>query len=444
MTAHELSFDGIVGPTHNYSGLSLGNLASQKNVHAVSNPRAAAQQGLRKMKLLHDLGVRQGVLPPHHRPAIDILRKLGFTGRDDQVVVKAQRASPALLTACSSASSMWAANAATVCPSPDSRDGTVHFTPANLRSHFHRQIEAPMTACVLRTIFDDPERFVHHPPLPLAEPFGDEGAANHTRLCQRYGDPGVQLFVYGKRAFDRDAPAPTRYRARQTLEASQAVSRLHELDEGRTVFAQQEPSAIDAGVFHNDVIAVGNQNVFFFHANAFLDPMRMKRELQEAFGPGLHLIEVASDDIPIEDAISSYLFNSQLITLPTGKMALVVPEECRESTRVWSYLRRLVEEDLFIGRVEVVDVRQSMENGGGPACLRLRVVLTEEEIRHVSGSVMLDEDLFQRLETWVDDHYRDHLTEADLGDPHLLDESRKALDELTQVLKLGSLYPFQR
>ena len=301
-----------------------------------------------------------------------------------------------------------------------------------------------MTACVLRTIFDDPERFVHHPPLPLAEPFGDEGAANHTRLCQRYGDPGVQLFVYGKRAFDRDAPAPTRYRARQTLEASQAVSRLHELDEGRTVFAQQEPSAIDAGVFHNDVIAVGNQNVFFFHANAFLDPMRMKRELQEAFGPGLHLIEVASDDIPIEDAISSYLFNSQLITLPTGKMALVVPEECRESTRVWSYLRRLVEEDLFIGRVEVVDVRQSMENGGGPACLRLRVVLTEEEIRHVSGSVMLDEDLFQRLETWVDDHYRDHLTEADLGDPHLLDESRKALDELTQVLKLGSLYPFQR
>jgi len=444
LTAHELSFDGIVGPTHNYSGLSLGNLASQKNVHAVSNPRAAAQQGLRKMKLLHDLGVRQGVLPPHHRPAIDILRKLGFTGRDDQVVVKAQRASPALLTACSSASSMWAANAATVCPSPDSRDGTVHFTPANLRSHFHRQIEAPMTACVLRTIFDDPERFVHHPPLPLAEPFGDEGAANHTRLCQRYGDPGVQLFVYGKRAFDRDAPAPTRYRARQTLEASQAVSRLHELDEGRTVFAQQEPSAIDAGVFHNDVIAVGNQNVFFFHANAFLDPMRMKRELQEAFGPGLHLIEVASDDIPIEDAISSYLFNSQLITLPTGKMALVVPEECRESTRVWSYLRRLVEEDLFIGRVEVVDVRQSMENGGGPACLRLRVVLTEEEIRHVSGSVMLDEDLFQRLETWVDDHYRDHLTEADLGDPHLLDESRKALDELTQVLKLGSLYPFQR
>lgn len=444
MTALEVNFDGIVGPTHNYSGLSRGNLASQRNVHAISNPKDAAKQGLRKMKLLHDLGVRQGVLPPHDRPAITVLRKLGFTGRDDQVLRKAQQASPALLAACSSASSMWAANAATVCPSPDSRDGKVHFTPANLRSHFHRQIEAPTTARVLRTIFADPERFVHHPPLPLAEPLGDEGAANHTRLCHSHGDPGVQLFVYGKRAFDPGAPAPTRYPARQTLEASQAVSRLHELDEGRTVFAQQEPSAIDAGVFHNDVIAVGSQNVFFFHADAFLHPKRVKRELQEAFGPGLHLVEVASEDIPIEEAIASYLFNSQLVTLRSGKMALVVPKECKESTRVWGYLEGLVGEDPFIRRIEVVDVRQSMENGGGPACLRLRAVLTEEEMQRVSGSVMFGDDLFQKLEAWVDKHYRDRLTKADLGDPHLLGESRKALDELTQMLELGSLYPFQR
>lgn len=301
-----------------------------------------------------------------------------------------------------------------------------------------------MTARVLRAIFEDPDRFVHHAPLPLAKPFGDEGAANHTRLSRSHGDRGVQLFVYGRHAFDPRAPAPTRYPARQTLEASQAVGRLHELDEKRTVFAQQEPSAIDAGAFHNDVIAVGNQNVLFFHANAFQDPMGTKRKLREAFGEGLHLVEVAPKHIPIEEAISSYLFNSQLITLPTGKMALVVPTECRESTRVWGYLKRLAEEDPFIGQLEAVDVRQSMANGGGPACLRLRVVLTEKDIKHVSGSVMLDDDLFQRLQVWVDEHYRDHLTEADLGDPHLLDESRKALDELTQMLKLGSLYRFQR
>jgi len=444
LIAHEVNFDGIVGPTHNYSGLSLGNLASQKNVHAISNPKAAAKQGLRKMKLLHDLGVRQGLLPPHDRPAVDVLRKLGFTGRDDQVLRKAKQASPTLLAACSSASSMWAANAATVCPSSDSRDGKTHFTPANLRSHFHRQIEAPTTARVLRAIFGDPERFVHHPPLPLAEPFGDEGAANHTRLCRSHGDAGVQLFVYGKQAFDPRAPAPTRYPARQTLEASQAVSRLHELDESRMVFAQQEPTAIDAGVFHNDVIAVGNQNVFFFHAKAFLDPKRTKRELENAFGGGLHLIEVASTDIPIEEVISSYLFNSQLVTLPTGGMALVVPTECKESTRVRGYLERLIEEDPFIRQVEVVDLRQSMENGGGPACLRLQVVLTDEELQDISGSVMFDDDLLEKLEAWVDEHYRDRLGEADLGDLHLLDESRKALDELTQMLKLGSLYRFQR
>jgi succinylarginine dihydrolase len=442
--AYEVNFDGIVGPTHNYSGLARGNLASQRNIHAPSNPKAAAKQGLRKMKLLHDLGVQQAVLPPQDRPAVDVLRQLGFTGRDNEVIRKASQASPELLAVCSSASSMWAANAATVCPSPDSRDGKAHFTPANLRSHFHRQIEAPTTAHVLRTIFADPERFVHHSPLPAAEPFGDEGAANHTRLCRSHGDRGVQLFVYGKNALDPGTPAPMRYRARQTLEASRAVSRLHELDERRTVFAQQAPFAIDAGVFHNDVIAVGNQHVFFFHANAFLDPRRMKRELQEAFGPGLHLIEVSPEDIPIEGAIATYLFNSQLVTLPTGKMALIVPKECAESTRVSSYLERLAEEDPFIERVEIADVRQSMQNGGGPACLRLRVVLTEDEIQRVCGSVMFDDLLFEKLDAWIDEHYRDRLSEADLSDPHLLDESRTALDALTQILKLGPLYRFQR
>ncbi len=444
MIAHEVNFDGIVGPTHNYSGLARGNLASQRNVHAPSNPKAAAKQGLRKMKLLHDLGVPQAILPPQDRPAVDILRQLGFTGRDDEVIRKANQASPELLAACSSASSMWAANAATICPSPDSRDGKVHFTPANLRSHFHRQIEVPTTAHVLRTIFADPERFVHHSPLPTVGPLGDEGAANHTRLCRTHGDRGVQLFVYGRSAFDSDAPAPTRYRARQTDEASKAVSRLHELDGRYTVFAQQAPSAIDAGVFHNDVIAVGNQNVFVFHASAFLDPRRMERELHQSFGPGLHLIEVSPADIPIEEAIATYLFNSQLVTLPNGMLALVVPKECEESTRVSSYLERLVEEDPFIERVQIADVRQSMQNGGGPACLRLRVVLTEDELEHVSGSVMFEDPSFKKLEAWVDEHYRDRLTDADLADPNLLDESRRALDELTQILKLGSLYRFQR
>lgn len=444
MKAREVNFDGLVGPTHNYSGLSVGNLASQRNVRADSNPKAAAKQGLHKMKVVHDLGVPQGVLPPQERPAVDVLRRLGFTGRDEYVLGSAKRHEPELLAACCSASSMWAANAATVCPSADSADAKVHFTPANLRSNFHRAIEAPTTARVLKAVFANAERFVHHRPLPSIELFGDEGAANHTRLCADYGELGLHLFVYGRHALDGSADGPTRYPARQTLEASRAVARLHQLDSARVVFAQQSPQAVDKGVFHNDVVAVGNQRVFFFHEHAFLSQDQLKRDLETKSGSDLHFIEVAETDIPLEEAVASYLFNSQLVTLPTGGMALIVPRECRVATRVWDYLEKLPTAHPVVERIEVVDVRQSMRNGGGPACLRLRVVLTDEEIDSISSSTLLDENLFERLNAWVDRHYREHLTEADLGDPLLLTESRTALDELTQLLKLGSIYSFQR
>jgi succinylarginine dihydrolase len=444
LKAREVNFDGLVGPTHNYSGLALGNLASQRNVHAVSNPKAAAKQGLRKMKLLHDLGVPQGVLPPHDRPAVDVLRQLGFAGRDEEVLRSARLHDFELLAACCSASSMWAANAATVCPSADSADGKVHFTPANLRSNFHRTIEAATTVRVLKAVFNDPDRFVHHAPLPAAEMFGDEGAANHTRFCSDYGNWGLHLFVYGASNVDRKSHTPARYPARQTLEASRAVARLHGLDSERLVFAQQSPSAIDAGVFHNDVIAVGNQNVFLFHEQAFVHQGELRREIASKAGSELHLIEVAAADITLEDAVASYLFNSQLVTLPNRRMALIVPRECKDSMPIWAYLQRLVKGHDVLERIEVVDLRQSMKNGGGPACLRLRIVLTEDEIASINGSTLFDDDLFRRLNAWIDQHYRDQLHEADLGDPCLLEESRAALDELTQILRLGSVYSFQR
>jgi succinylarginine dihydrolase len=442
LRTYELNFDGLVGPTHNYGGLAVGNLASQRNVHAVSSPKAAAKQGLLKMKRLHDLGVRQAVLPPHDRPAVDVLRRIGFAGTDEEVLRSAQLREPELLAQCCSASSMWAANAATVCPSADSGDGKTHFTPANLRSNFHRSIETPFTARVLGALFSDSERFVHHPPLPAVGLFGDEGAANHTRFCSEHGAPGVHLFVYGKRALDT-VSVRTRHPARQTLEASRAVSRLHGLEASRVIFALQSPSAIDRGVFHNDVVAVGNQDVFFFHEGAFADQEEVKREIRSKALTEMHLIEVLAAEVTLEESIESYLFNSQLVTLPTGKMALIVPEECRDSPRIWGYLEKLAHDHDVIERIEVVDVRQSMKNGGGPACLRLRVALTEEELDHANRAVLFDDGLFEQLNAWVDRHYRDRLGDADLGDPLLLHESRAALDELTQILALGSVYPFQ-
>ena len=445
MSAREVNFDGLVGPTHNYGGLALGNVASEKNVHSPSNPKAAAKQGLRKMKAIRDLGVPQAVLPPQERPAVAVLRDLGFEGSDGEILRRVGTEAPDLLTSCSSASSMWAANAATVGPSADSTDGKVHFTPANLRTNFHRAIETASTARILRAIFPGQDRFVHHDALPAIELFGDEGAANHTRLCESYDEPGVQLFVYGMRALDRGALRPARYPARQTFDASSAVSRLHRLPPSRVVFAQQHPSAIDAGAFHNDVVAVGNQNVFFVHEQAFLEPDRVERELRAKLeGTRLHWIEAAQKEVTLEEAVTSYLFNSQLVALPSRKMALVVPLETQQSQRVWAFLQRILAEQEVIDQIEVIDVRQSMRNGGGPACLRLRVVLTDTELARANGSVFLDDRLFQTLDAWIETHYRDRLTPDDLADPKLLDESRAALDELTQLLGLGSIYRFQR
>ncbi|MEP3350276.1 MAG: N-succinylarginine dihydrolase [Marinomonas sp.] len=445
--ATEANFDGLVGPTHNYSGLSFGNVASLNNSARASNPKAAAKQGLTKMKALADMGFVQGVLAPHERPHMPTLRKLGFTGSDADVLQKVAKQAPKLLAAVSSASCMWTANAATVSPSGDTKDGRVHFTPANLASKFHRSIEHETTGAILQATFNDEAHFAHHPALPSVESFGDEGAANHTRFCDQYGEQGIEFFVYGMEAFNQKAPRPTKFPARHTLEASQAVARAHGLSESQVVYAQQSPAVIDAGVFHNDVIAVGNRNAHFYHQEAFLDTAKMKQDLLAAWGDRaseFHLIEVPSSAVSVDDCIGSYLFNSQLLSRGDNDMVLVVPGECENSPAVWAYLNDLVASKSPINEVKVFDLKQSMSNGGGPACLRLRVALTEAERNAINPATLMNDALFDRLNLWVDKHYRDELREADLADPMLLIESRNALDELTQILKLGSVYEFQQ
>jgi succinylarginine dihydrolase len=439
MQAKEYNFDGIVGPTHNYAGLSHGNLASAKNKLSVSNPRAAALEGLAKMRTLHEMGMPQAVLPPHERPHVSTLRRLGFSGSDAEVIGRAYQHDPVLLAACSSASAMWAANAATVSPSADCADGRVHFTPANLGGLLHRSIETATTATVLRAIFTDPACFAHHEPLPAAPSLGDEGAANHSRLCLEHGDAGVELFVYGRRGLDAADNGPRRYPARQTREASAAIARLHGLRLDRTVYLQQNPDAIDAGAFHNDVVAVGYRDIFFYHELAYAEPI--EETLERAFGQMPRLIRVPQAAVPLADAIASYLFNSQLVETTTGKTVLVAPLECREIESVRQYLESA---ETAIDQVHFVDVRQSMRNGGGPACLRLRIVLTDEERAKVKANVFVDFALLDRLESWVGKHYREELAAKDLADPQLLLEGRAALEELTRILGIGAVYEFQR
>lgn len=442
--AFEVNFDGLVGPTHNYAGLSVGNVASLKNAAQASNPKQGALQGLAKMMALSNLGLKQAVLPPLERPDVHVLRKLGFTGNDEKVITQAVKQAPAVFAATCSASSMWTANACTISPSADTGDGKVHFTAANLSNKFHRSIEAPTTSRILSAIFADDNHFSHHEALPMGDHFGDEGAANHTRFCKNYAEQGVEFFVFGKYAFDNSKPFPTKYPARQTYEASQAIARLHQLDARRTVFAQQNPAVIDAGVFHNDVISVGNQNCLFYHEMAFLDSDQVLNDLQTAYGDQpMSFIKVPESEVSLSDAVHTYLFNSQLITLPNGKMAIIAPGECQENQRVKNYLDKVIAADNPISKVEIYDVKQSMQNGGGPACLRQRVVLSDSEITASNAAVYMNDSLFKRLNDWVNQHYRDSLTEGDLADPQLLIESRQALDELTKILNLGSVYPFQ-
>ncbi|AXF59557.1 N-succinylarginine dihydrolase [Leclercia sp. J807] len=441
MKAREVNFDGLVGLTHHYAGLSFGNEASTKHRFQISNPRLAAKQGLLKMKALADAGFPQAVIPPQERPNVAVLRQLGFTGSDEQVVEKAGTQMPQLLSAASSASSMWVANAATVAPSADTLDGKVHLTVANLNNKFHRASEAGTTEQVLRAIFRDESRFSVHTALPQVAMFGDEGAANHNRLGGDYGEPGLQLFVYGRD--EGTGPAPARYPARQTLAASQAVARLNQVNPGQLMFAQQNPLVIDQGVFHNDVIAVSNRQVLFCHEQAFVHQSALLHALGDRV-PGFMPIEVPTEAVSVQDAVATYLFNSQLLSRDDGSMMLVLPQESQNHPGVWRYLNQLVAEDNPISELRVFDLRESMANGGGPACLRLRVVLTPEEQRAVNPAVMMNETLFNTLNDWVDRYYRDRLTQADLIDPQLLREGREALDALTRILQLGSVYPFQQ
>lgn len=444
----ELNLDGIVGPTHNYAGLSLGNIASSSNMGAVSQPRRAARQGLAKMAALAGLGLPQGYLPPQERPHIPTLRRLGFDGSDERILERVAREEPELLAAVSSASCMWTANAATVTPSRDSNDGRVHFTPANLRAMFHRSIEPPVTRRALRAAFPDQERFTVHEPLPATGPFGDEGAANHTRLTAASSPggehAGVHLFVYGAPS-DPARPRPRRFPARQDQRAALAIARAHRLGADRFVTAQQSPRAIDLGVFHNDVIAVGNGSLLLIHEEALVDQPQVLDRLRQALGDALIVALVRGDELSVEEAVASYLFNSQIVTLPDGSMALVAPEECREHPRARAVVDRLLDDpSIPIAQVLFFDLRESMRNGGGPACLRLRVPLTREELAAMNPCMLHSPERHAQLEAWVDRHYPESLTPADLADPRLLRLSREALDELARLLGLGSIYDFQR
>lgn len=422
MTAVEINFDGLVGPTHNYAGLSVGNVASQTNFGDTAYPRAAALQGLAKMRAVMDLGLTQGFLPPPMRPAAGALRPFGFAGSDNEVLARAASEDLALFRAACSASSMWRANAATVLAAPDTADGRVHVVTANLAGMLHRSFEGPETHDLLRRVFRDETRFAVHGPLPSARHFGDEGAANHMRLAHRHGAAGTNVFAHGEL---RGGAFPER----QSRRASEAVARLAGLTD--PLYALQNAKAVQAGAFHNDVVAVANESVLLTHPEAFEDAQGLYAALHGRL-PNLHVVE--TQGVSLADAIASYLFNSQLVTLPDGSMVLILPIEARENARVWAEVERIVAANNPISRAVVVDVRESMRNGGGPACLRLRVPVDDAAKAGIDPRFILDEARWERLTRTVEAHWPEAIAPGDLTDPALWDEARAAHAALEQAI----------
>lgn len=415
MAQVEINFDGIVGPSHNYAGLSLGNIASASNAGEVSHPRAAALQGLAKMRHNLDLGLAQGFLLPLPRPNPAFQQGIAADGTED----------PRLQAAAWSASAMWTANAATVSPGVDTKDGRCHLTAANLVTMPHRSQEWPDTLRQLQLAFGNERAFAVHGPVPPC--FGDEGAANHMRMSARHDAPGLEIFVYGRSG----GPFP----ARQHEQAGRVVARRHGLDPERVLFVEQNPEAIATGAFHNDVVAVANERVLFTHEQAFADPDGTYAAIRERL-PQAEIVVVPAAAVSLANAIKSYLFNAQLLTLPGGEMGLVIPLEAWNNPPVRAWLDTMLASNGPIRRVLPVDVRQSMANGGGPACLRLRVVADPAA---VDQRFMLNPAKAEAIETVIAEHWPESIAPSQIGDAALAEQIIAARAALLDALDLREL-----
>ncbi len=430
----EIQLDGLVGPSHHYAGLSSGNIASAKNAASISNPREAALQGLKKMQYVASLGVPQMVMPPVMHEVFSLLRVYGFSGSEPAMLEAAYQHAPSLLASVFSAASMWTANAATITASADSADGKVHVTPANLVSKLHRSQEVNHTAAMLKTLFPG-EQFVHHPAAPSSTGAGDEGAANHMRLCKNYNESGINIFVYGME--DHQPIENTCYFPRQHKAVCEMIARQHGWRDGQFFLLKQSPHAVDAGVFHNDVIALSSRNVMVYHARAYTPESLERLQEIELLGKAwpLTLRCVSDDELSLEDAVATYFFNSQLVEVDDA-IHIIAPSECEAHDKARILFDRLVQEDNPIANVSYLNLRESMKNGGGPACLRLRVPVTKDELACVYQPAIMNDALYGRLTSWVERHYRDRLTVKDLQDIGFYRETMEAAQALSEHMAL--------
>ena len=434
MNLIEIQIDRIVGPTHHFGGLGVGNIASKTNAGEVSNPAAAALQGLDKMRMVAQLGVPQLILPPQTRPASGMLQSLGF--RDPQWRTLLDD-NPELFSAAMSSSAMWNANAATVTPAIDNQSNQLTMTIANLNASLHRSIEPCNTELELAKALGCASQIM--PPLAMGSALRDEGAANHMRLGTGENTPGINVFVYG----DGDS-SPTQFWPRQSRAACEAIARRHQLSTENTFFLKQHPQAIDAGAFHNDVVAMSHHNLWVHHELAYWKAGETLQQIEERYRElndvELNRIEIPDEDLSIADAVSTYLFNSQIVSPPDSRRPVVLcPSDVREHDGAKKIVRDLCQRGIFREACYVA-LNQSMSGGGGPACLRLRIPVTTRTLNSVPKLNQWTEEIDQQLRNAIERHYPTEITLEKLTDPSILSQAENAASAIQGIL-LGQRPP---
>ena len=434
----EINIDGMIGPTHHFGGLGVGNIASLSSRNQVSNPREAALEGLAKMELLSRMGIEQFYLPPPERPNWDWLESIGFSGNRGDVLKRCFDEAPSLLSAAYSSAFMWTANAATVAPSCDTLDRKLHIVPANLCSNLHRGQEAFERRDQLREMFGPLDDVEVHESLPSVMALRDEGAANHMRLCSRDGTKAIHVFVYGP----SDEPQSTKFISRQSELAARQVACCLRLNRDDCGFVQQMPRAIDAGVFHNDVIAMSNGNMMIYHEHAFENSEHVVGMIREKFiskaaEPFIGL-PVTESELPLEEAVRTYLFNSQLISIEAQDMALICPLQCVQSPAVSALLDRwILDQSNPIRKVHYCSLDQSMKNGGGPGCLRLRAMLDGPQIAKMGNHHRVTDHRIEQLRSLVVASFSGALTLSDLVRLDFAEQAIATAKKIAAMSKCG-------
>ena len=437
------SREGLVGPQHLFGGLSLGNLASMNHAEIPSSPRAAALESLSKMEILLDRDIPVAVYLPQPRLCWRSLRRLGFHGSKEELLAQASKTEHSIwLRRCSSSSNMWAANAATIIPSNDSLDEQTHIIIANLSAMYHRSIEAPYTTAYFEEVFASHRDIQIHEALAAHSELGDEGAANHTRLS--IDSTFLHLFAYGKltdtvgTTTSKSKPFP----ARQAFEASSAVARLGQLKEDNALFLKQSEYGIRSGAFHTDVLAVGAAHVFLMHEAAFEDLDSSIQKIKAKL-PELHIVCATEKELPIKNAVAAYPFNSQLIKISEKQFLLIAPEESETDPFCRRFLERCQHDLAQKAQIDLeliyTSLKQSMSNGGGPACLRLRLLLPEKTIEKLKNTVLLDHSKLAQLRQIVQNRYPSRFTIAQLSDALVHDYNAETIDEICSLFAVNSL-----